>query len=417
MNLLEKYKRLSDTNKDLSINSDSQGNYYVIKYLHLGVDWDNPLYRQARGLVLNSKGDIVSHPYDKFFNLNELDGRSDLSPEVIEMSHWDLKNKVVGLSEKIDGMLISISYDTETHKLIIASSGNIDPNTRALKRFYNFLNEHELDIKNKLEVYFNNYSEEPNITLMLEFYDAKEPYTIYYGDTSKIYLHGVRNYEGRLLSYKEIILLKNKIFGKDNSSVLIPKDYSKYSEKKLLELSKNETNIEGWVVTFEGGRQLKLKTDDYLKNKASTDIIFGKPDTIAKTQKIIDKYFDNTLDDLIAYLAKNEGGALTLEYINSVIDLIETKIKYGEEISYQATKVLSEGTEREYFREIRAKKELRKNFGPSSIFSIVREHPSYVGNGVEIFKNWWEYNRDNKRILLELKKETSFYQREALLNE
>ena len=87
MNLLEQYKELQRTN--LSSNQDMQlGIAYkkengltTVKYLHSGVDFTNPLYRNARGLTLDLKGNVILRGFEKFFNWKQLTEYENYSDE------------------------------------------------------------------------------------------------------------------------------------------------------------------------------------------------------------------------------------------------------------------------------------------------------------------------------------------------
>ena len=90
MNLLEKYKHLQRTN--LSRNQDMQlGIAYkkengltTVKYLRSGVDFTNPLYRNARGLTLDLRGNVIVRGFEKFFNWKQLKEYENYSKEFKE---------------------------------------------------------------------------------------------------------------------------------------------------------------------------------------------------------------------------------------------------------------------------------------------------------------------------------------------
>ena len=144
MNLLEKYKLLQRTN--LSSNQDMQlGIAYkkengltTVKYLHSGVDFTNPLYRNARGLTLDLKGNVILRGFEKFFNwkqLTEYENYSDeFKKQYSEVEY--IPNHKYNFYEKLDGPLILLA---EYKKRFVAAttSSSYNPYTQtALKYFY-----------------------------------------------------------------------------------------------------------------------------------------------------------------------------------------------------------------------------------------------------------------------------------------
>ena len=87
MNLLEQYKQLQKTNlsKDgdmqLGIAYKKENGLTTVKYLHGGVDFNNPLYRQARGLTLDLRGNVIVRSFEKFFNWKQLTEYENYSKE------------------------------------------------------------------------------------------------------------------------------------------------------------------------------------------------------------------------------------------------------------------------------------------------------------------------------------------------
>lgn len=325
MNLLQEYQRLQHKNKDLSINYDPYHDLYTIKYLHTGIDWNNYLYRLARGLVLDKYGNIVIHPYDKFFNLGQLQSNiySNLDESIRNLSKWDSNKKIVNISEKIDGTLVTLKeYKGDT---LVATTGNTNPDTAMVAKITEFLNNNiniKVAIVNECEL---------NDEYIFEFYDPKNQYAYSYGYKSKLFLHGIRDaVTHQLLNYNQIKDVYYTTFKDRHMPVELVKDYSMYSEQDLLAMAKTASNMEGWVITFDDGQMLKLKTDEYLKLRNSVDLLFGTIKTVSKTRLIIDKYFDNSLDDIISMLGLSvarEKRSDSQIYIKSILKLFARWLK------------------------------------------------------------------------------------------
>lgn len=74
MNLFEYYHQ-SHIKEQVIISKHPEFDLYLVRYNSLGVDWEDEKIRMARGLVIDSQGNIISRPYPKFFNYLELENR------------------------------------------------------------------------------------------------------------------------------------------------------------------------------------------------------------------------------------------------------------------------------------------------------------------------------------------------------
>lgn len=319
MNLLQEYQRIQHKNKDLIINYDPYNELYTIKYAHAAVDWNNYLYRIARGLVLDKYGNIVVHPYDKFFNLGQLqsDIYSNLDESIRNLSKWDPNKKIINISEKIDGTLVTLKEYNQ--HILVSTTGNTNPDTQMVARITSFLNTNP-DIKEALRSKWGLSDE-----YIFEFYDPDNIYAYSYGDKPKLFLHGIRDaVTHQLLSYRQIKNNYDNKFKNRNMPVDLVTDYSKFSEEQLLGFAKSMSGMEGWVITFDDGQMLKLKTDEYLNLRGSIDLLFGDVKTVNKTKLIVNKYFDDSLDDIISMLGlsvADEKRKKAKKYIEDIVKL------------------------------------------------------------------------------------------------
>jgi T4 RnlA family RNA ligase len=269
------------------INKHPEKDLYLVKYTHLGIDWSIEGALDARGLILDSSGNIIARPYKKFFNYKELEGRDDLPEHIRQLSEWE--DGPYKVSEKIDGSLI-IMFEYE-NELIFASSGS-------------FTGEHAIkarelfDEMNILEKEFirsqtTNYSNEINYgrTILFELVSPDLQIVIPY-EKEELILHGIiDNYSG---DFDEIGFNILKGIG-------IPTvEYYEYNQSDLLKIQKDAVDIEGFVVRFEKGKMLKIKTEDYFVKSKDNSLFFGKFFTYKKIDAVIDAIFDDTYDDLVA---------------------------------------------------------------------------------------------------------------------
>lgn len=305
MNLLKQYKELQRTNlsKDgdmqLGIAYKKENGLTTVKYLHGGVDFNNPLYKQARGLTLDLKGNVILRGFEKFFNWKQLTEY-----------------------EKLDGSLILLA---EHKKRFVAAttSSSYNPYTQAaLKWFYKKENYREL----------LNYLRVKNITLAFEYISIKNPIVIHYTHTDYVLIGAHENKTGKRYSQEQLNKIAKR-FGFNQPKVF------QYTFEEIQQIMSNAKDIEGFVLENTHGKLIKFKTDEWFRLKDYYGIFFG-PLTNAKVATIIESYLDDEIDDLIAVEQQHEHYK-HLGLLNTVL----THAKYFEdEIQkfYQATKDLTD---------------------------------------------------------------------------
>ena len=330
MNLLEQYKKLQKEN--LSKNGDMQlGIAYkkengltTVKYLHGGVDFSNPLYRNARGLTLDLKGNVILRGFEKFFNWKQLTEYENYSKEFKnEYSEVEYNpNYQYNFYEKLDGSLILLA---EYKKRFVAAttSSSYNPYTQnALKWFYKKENYKAL----------LNYLRAKNITLAFEYISIKNPIVIHYTHTDYVLIGAHDNKTGKRYSQEKLNQIAKR-FGFSQ-----PKVYQ-YTFEEIKDVMDNAKDIEGFVLENTHGKLIKFKTEEWFRLKDYYGIFFG-PLTNSKIATIIDSYLVDEIDDLIAVEQQHEHYK-DLGLLNTVL----THAKYFEneiQQAYEATKHLSD---------------------------------------------------------------------------
>ena len=330
MNLLEQYKKLQKEN--LSKNGDMQlGIAYkkengltTVKYLHGGVDFSNPLYRNARGLTLDLKGNVILRGFEKFFNWKQLTEYENYSKEFKnEYSEVEYNpNHQYNFYEKLDGSLILLA---EYKKRFVAAttSSSYNPYTQnALKWFYKKENYKAL----------LNYLRAKNITLAFEYISIKNPIVIHYTHTDYVLIGAHDNKTGKRYSQEKLNQIAKR-FGFSQ-----PKVYQ-YTFEEIKDVMDNAKDIEGFVLENTHGKLIKFKTEEWFRLKDYYGIFFG-PLTNSKIATIIDSYLADEIDDLIAVEQQHEHYK-DLGLLNTVL----THAKYFEneiQQAYEATKHLSD---------------------------------------------------------------------------
>jgi len=233
----------------------------------------------------------------KFFNLNQV--------ETTQYSKIKDK-KIYNISIKEDGSLIAFMM-LPNKKLVC-------------KTICGFSNEQSLSA---MEIINNNKEHikwilkllENNLTPLFEYVSRDNRIVLKYLE-SQIRFIGLRdNISGDFIpaSYVEQIPSLINIIKSEKQNL-----------DELIEKSKIEENKEGWVVMFEDGMLLKIKTLWYFNNH------FLRTENIFREDFIIENYYKQTLDDIICQLNTTDDSD-ALEFINNVIISINNYSNYIEE--------------------------------------------------------------------------------------
>ena len=294
MNLFDMYKE----NKDIYMVQDGDKDRYLVTYKSLGVDWNNRLTRKARGSVINSRGEYIVKSYDKFFNLGELDDRSDILDDVKVLSRW--QDCGYDVTNKVDGSIIKVSYDKAYDEFVVCSSTSF--NSEHVQRFKNYIE----DKFNMDELKF--WAKKS--TLIFEYTSPETMIVINYDEN--VFLHGVIDNATEIeFDYKMVNYIASSIN-------VNPVSKFNYTREQIEDMMKTETNIEGFVITFENGIKLKVKTDWYVNEHVGVSLFFGRANSKRKIDMVIDMFFDGTLDDFI-YECKRRGRNDLTSLANDVI--------------------------------------------------------------------------------------------------
>ena len=257
--------------------------------------------RLARGKVLdiNTK-EIVSYPFDKFFNVNEV---SDTKEEVVKER---LKNnRYLYVTDKKDGSTIIVSKYKGTP--LITTNGSFDneqidwAKKMFAKKYPKFLSE----LKD-------------GFTYIFELIHPENRIVIDYGNEEALYMLSIREIKTKeMLSIDEIHSVAD-YFGFPYPEVF---SFNKLDDIIYLAHNMKGANKEGWVLRIgaaDGNEyMLKIKLDEYFEMHSAFDRI--------KLSFVYRHLIDNDLDDFIA-IANDEQRKKIDEKL-SVIQTIRDKIK------------------------------------------------------------------------------------------
>jgi RNA ligase len=308
--------------------------------------WDD-ITMQCRGLVTNSKGDIVARPFKKFFNYEEH------KPE-------DLPNESFEVYEKMDGSLgILFYYEYELsdeRRYNIWFNNNYET---GMERFFD---------PNNLPDFDNSYYEPTPKTKgewilatrgsftspqAIKGKELLEKYNFERLNTGYTYLFEIIYKENRIVcdyDYDDLVLLgintktgdevnihnddedirfKNMISNIGFRVVMLYKTWGETYDLLKEEISNDR---EGYVIRFKNGFRMKIKGEEYkrlhkiLTNFSSKDIW-----ELMKEGKPMDEFLDRVPDEFYKWVKQQVSSfELSLERISNHCSKIHEYFRYGK---------------------------------------------------------------------------------------
>jgi T4 RnlA family RNA ligase len=265
--------------------------------------------KELRGIcfVFNKDGSVYNRYLllEKFFNLNQ-------TPESMYSVVKDYK--IVHVNNKEDGSIASFI------RL---------PNGRVIgKSKMSFISEQSIAIT---KIYENNYrirefvdwTLDNDIVAIFEYVSPENRIVLNYKNSDLILLRLRDNKTGRhlnLIDYLDII-----------GDIKIAPFEDEKSIDNLIERSKSETGREGWIITFENGLMIKIKTSEYL----SLHGLFTQE--LNRENTIISLIIDEKMDDVLAQLG--EDAAQKRTEIEKYTDIINHYISVA---SHEVDQLISE---------------------------------------------------------------------------
>ncbi|WP_187371287.1 RNA ligase [Methylobacterium oryzihabitans] len=203
---------------------------------------------ECRGLKFDRSGRIIGRPFHKFFNIGER--------ERIEDTDWSAPH---GLLAKLDGSMI--------HPVIL--DGRLAFMTRKGESAQAIMARHHAE-PGTLDL--SRFLIEGGITPIFEFTSPDNRVVVAYDSPALTLLAAREMVSGRYLPRAEIVRLGER-FG---VPVVVEVDPIADAAAFIAQ-ARREAGIEGYVVCFESGHRLKLKTDGYvLRHRAIAGIHLEK---------------------------------------------------------------------------------------------------------------------------------------------
>ena len=248
----------------------------------------------CRGLIVNSEKTIVARPFEKFFNLGELEGLG-----------LQLPNKPFSVYEKFDGSLgIVFYYAGDWH---VATRGSFTSD-QAIK------GKQILDLRLPDKSTLNK-----DCTYLFEIIYPENRIVVDYGSVEDLILLAIR--DTKTGAYISLDTVNN-----------IPKTKRVEADDIQALQSLAKPNSEGFVIVYDGGFRVKVKFDEYVRlHRIVTGINARRVWEVLKNGDSLDEFLENVPEEFEAWIIK-----MRAELWNNYLS-ISTKASYahGALIAYQ----------------------------------------------------------------------------------
>ncbi len=264
-----------------------KGDYTVVKYNVAFEDTfkgeNAHLKREARGLVFDKKGKLISRPYHKFFNVNELEETQ------YHKLPWNAPHIIL---DKVDGSMVRPLLLPDTNGVRLATKAGI---TNVALKAEEYLYG-EMEPKYASWLYTKAVQ---GFTPILEWWHPENAIVVNYGDKPFFVLTAMRE----------------TVTGKYVPLDQIDTPFDKVNVVDWEYLDRNQ-GIEGVVVRWHNGHMVKVKTEWYvrlhkLKDKFDNDFALWQT------------FVNGELDDILAMLLPTDKKKLNAKLIEiqHVLDL------------------------------------------------------------------------------------------------
>lgn len=263
--------------------------------------------RECRGITFDSEtGDVVSRPFNKFFNLGEI---HETLPANIDFGQEHYR------VNKHDGSMIHVSLDKEGQLTFYTRAGNSEVAQDAMK-FY----EGNRTIASD---WFLFGLLEQNLTPIFEWENPHKNIVLKHDKPALVFIAARHIHTGKY--DHEILFSVDNIPAPFTPLRLIGKVDNIDSYSEALSTAKG---IEGEIIVFPGNDFiLKVKTDEYRA-------LHGFRTNTVKGRHVLSYFLNGTLDDLLATVDDAEIKQKYDDYANKFAGHIENTLDMVKESSY-----------------------------------------------------------------------------------
>lgn len=254
----------------------------VVNYSHMSkltfpeIKTENDIIRrECRGLMFSKDGKILSRPFHKFFNLGE---REETQLNLIDLS------RQYSVLIKMDGSMIrpfSINGYIRLGTKMGITTVSMQAETFVSSKS-NYLEFFKEMIKN-------------NATPLLEWCSNSNQIVVSYPQDLLVLLAIRDNYSGQYYSLNDLRSISLKF----DIPLVSQYENSSINFNELIKYTNSLKNQEGWIIRFDDGHMLKIKSDDYVKmHKAKDNLI--------REWAVIEMILDEKIDDVKPFLSNED---------------------------------------------------------------------------------------------------------------
>jgi RNA ligase len=246
------------------------GGYTIASYYILDSKvFQNPYARECRGITFDRNGKLVSRPLHKFFNLGERESTLEKNVD------W---STISSFMDKRDGSMISpVLFEDETIKFKTKRSFTSDPAVLVNDTFG----------PNTPQYNFSLHLCKLGYTPIFEITSPSNRIVVSYKETELVLLAVRHNETGKYATRQEIVDYAY------DWNIPIVDVFSDVDIHKIKHDAATVSGIEGWVMQFNNGEMIKLKTAWYLSLHGSV--------TFTTEKNIAEMVIDETVDDFKSY--------------------------------------------------------------------------------------------------------------------
>lgn len=283
------------------------GPYVIFNYDQLRSDFNNPIVREARGIIF--KRDDWSHPvcwaFNKFFNAQE--------PNAAELD-WS----TAFVTEKIDGSIIRVWHDANNWH--ISTNGTIDAYKAETGDV--ICNNFGANFCNTIYEYYQQYKDfiadlNEDLTYMFELVGPHNRVVIPYEEPA-LYFLGARNkYTGEEFNCSPLTAGALSM-GRFN----LPKQYPLRSVDDCVKLAETFSwDQEGFVACDAQFNRVKIKSPAYVLAH------FARNNNVITRKHLINVILTNEVEEFLCYAADYK------EELEKVQNLMKAYCKVGDQIA------------------------------------------------------------------------------------
>ncbi len=315
----------------------------IVSYIvSTGETFNNIGSIECRGIVFDSLGKIICRPLHKFFNINE---RIETQMGVLP---W---NNIHRVMEKRDGSMINTCVINNNVYVKTKKSFTSDVAVIA-QQWYG---------QHKNYINFAQEISSLNCTPTFEFTSPNNRIVLPYVKDEMTLLHIRHNFTGEYWNQSQLEEISNHFNIKLVESILVEDIF------QFLKEYKDVKGVEGWVIQFNNGNMIKLKTEEYLKSHRLI--------TFIRERDIAEMILDEKLDDVKSEMIERNISLSKLEAVeHRVLEIIR-------ELEFEVEKVYNED------KNLSRKEFAAKHKGDKCFHLMIKRYSNQEPNYVQFFKD------------------------------